>query len=86
MERIIAIAAVALLLGAALPVGAQAKARAGQEIDDVTEYTFPDESVVGGLPGADDVRIVVRPKPKARSLIQVRTNFVHAMLKSVEDI
>ena len=39
-----------------------------------------------GLPGVDEAVVVVRPRAKSRSLIKVRTNFVPAMLKSIEDI
>ena len=85
MERIITIVAAALCLCAALPAGAQAR-QGGESANDVTEYTFPDEAVVGGLPGVDEAVVVVRPRAKSRSLIKVRTNFVPAMLKSIEDI
>jgi hypothetical protein len=83
MKRTISIIAFALLASWALAASAQ-----GQEerIDDVTEYTFPDEAVVGGIIGADGARVSVRPKPKTHSLIKVRSNFVQAMLTSVEDI
>jgi hypothetical protein len=85
MKRTISIIAFALLASAALGASAQGQDK-GEQINDVTEYTFPDEAVVGGLPGANESVIVVRPRAKTHSLIKVRTNFVHAMLKSVEDI
>ena len=85
MRRTISIAIAALCLAGAFVASAQTK-EAKDEIDDVTEYTFPDEAVVGGLPGTDEIHVVVRKPPKTRSLIKVRSNFVHAMLKSVEDI
>jgi hypothetical protein len=83
MRRTISIVSFALLALAAAGAKAQEKP---QEIGDVTEYTFPDEAVVGGIPGADEVRVTVRPKGKSHSLIRVRTHFVRAMLLSVEDI
>lgn len=60
---------------------------AAQENDqDITEYKFTDENVVGGLVGIDEVRIDVRGQGKTRSLIRVKGHFIPEMLKSVENI
>lgn len=83
MRTTISIIALALCVSAA--AGARAQETSGP-VEDVTEYTFPDEAVVGGIPGAGEVRITVRPKGKSHSLIRVRTSFVRAMILSVEDI
>jgi hypothetical protein len=85
MKKKISIIAFALLVFPALGAGAQGQDKNAQA-NDVTEYTFPDEAVVGGIPGADEVRVIIRHPPKQRSLIKVRTNFVRSLLKSVEDI
>ena len=59
---------------------------AGETAQDVTEYKFTDESVVGGLVGIDEVTITSRPRGRERSLIRVRGHFVPEMLRSVEDL
>ena len=59
----------------------------GQEArQDVTEYEFEDTNLIGELIGIDDGLITIRPQPRERSLIRVRTHFVPEMLKSVEQI
>jgi hypothetical protein len=85
MKRTISIIAFALSATAALGAGAQTPPRGG-EISDVTEYKFEDVAVTGAVIGPDGVRIDVRTLGKTRSLIKVRSNFVRAMLQSVEDI
>jgi hypothetical protein len=85
MKKSISLIAAAVCLSGSLAANAQGRDET-QRVDDVTEYTFPDEAVVGGLPGADEARITVRPRAKSHSLIKVRTHFVPSMLRSVEDI
>lgn len=84
MKRTISIIAFAVLACAGLCAGAQGQGDG--EINDVTEYTFPDEAVVGGIVGTEGEHITIRNPPKQRSLIKVRTHFVPSLLKSVEDI
>lgn len=83
MKKLISVIAFALLACAALGAGAQER---DPGIDDVTEYVFNDVSVTGTIIGPDGTGVVVRVPPKTKSLIKIRTNFVRAMLKSVEDI
>jgi len=85
MKRTISIIAFAILACAALAASAQGQGKS-EEINDVTEYTFPDEAVVGGIVGTEGEHIIIRNPPKQRSLIKVRTHFVPSLLKSVEDI
>jgi predicted small secreted protein len=85
MKRTISIIAFALMASAALGASAQGQGQ-GEEINDVTEYIFNDLNVQGGIIGPEGVRIDVRKLGKTKSLIKVRNNFVHAMLRSVEDI
>lgn len=61
-------------------------ALAQEQVQDVTEYKFQDEHLVGELVGAASLDIVVRKQPKSKSLIKVRKHFVPEMLKQVEDI
>ena len=83
MKRTITVIAFALLACTALGAGAQEKEPG---VNDVTEYIFNDVSVTGTIIGPDGKDIIVRRPAKTKSLIKVRSNFVHAMLKSVEDI
>ena len=85
MKRTISIIAFALLASAALGASAQGNGK-NEEINDVTEYIFNDLNVQGGIIGPEGVRVDVRKLGKTKSLIKVRSNFVHAMLRSVEDI
>ena len=61
-------------------------ALAQESVQDVTEYKFQDEHLVGELVGANQLDIVVRKQPKSKTLIKVRKHFVPEMLKAVEDI
>ena len=61
-------------------------ALAQEQVQDVTEYKFEDEHLVGDLVGANELGIVVRKPGKSKSLIRIRKHFVPEMLKQVEDI
>lgn len=50
------------------------------------EFTFEDESVVGGRDGTDLDPIHVLPRPMRRTLVQARRHFVPEMLRSVENL
>jgi len=67
-------------------IAAGAPAAAQDEPGDVTEYTFPDEHLVGEIVGPGGTGITVGPKGESRSLIRVRGHFVREMIRSVEEI
>lgn len=81
MKRTIAV----LLTAVAVTTGSFAAAQDGRG-EDVTEYRFDDEAVLGGLLGPGGEGIVVRQPGKQKSLIKIRGHFVPEMLKSVEHI
>ena len=61
-------------------------ALAQENVQDVTEYKFQDEHLMGEIVGPGSAGIVVRKQGKSKTLIKVRKHFVPEMLKSVEDI
>ena len=50
------------------------------------EFTFEDESVLGGRVGTDLPPIVVPLRPMRRTLVQARLHFVPEMLRTVESL
>jgi hypothetical protein len=74
----------ALVIGMFAALFMATTARAQNE--DTTEYRFDDEIVAGDLLRPDSAQVSVLKKPRTRSLVKIRDNFVPHMLKSVEDI
>ena len=85
------IAAFALnLAGAAastlLPTSALADPPADGLDAEVTSYRFDDDLVRGGVPAPAAEHLYVRKRSDRESLIRVRTQFVHELLKSAEQL
>ncbi len=80
MKRVLALVSLSLFLA-----GTNVMAQQNQT-QDVTTYKFSDNLVEGDLiaPGGDIV--TTRTPGRERSLIRIRTQFVDALLKSVENL
>jgi len=81
MRRLIVSVCVALFL-----LGGLAALADDTHPEDVTEYKFDDENVLGDLVGPGGDVITTRHPGKQKSLIRVRRHFIPEMFKSVEDI
>ncbi len=82
-----ALAAVSLVATGALPQPTRAQRVPAEAYSTRTEIIFTDaDSVTGGIPGPDGVRIRVAVRPERPSLITVRQHFVGEMLKAVENL
>jgi hypothetical protein len=77
---------IALLFAAVAAAFCVTAAAQGRYEEDVTEYRFDDEAVLGDLIGPGGGGIVVRQPGKQKSLIRIRKHFVPEVLKSVEHI
>ena len=53
---------------------------------EVTNYRFEDDLVRGGVPAPTAEHLYVRRRSDRESLIRVRTQFVHELLKSAEQL
>ena len=69
----------------ALALGAFAGTAVAQDRVDA-EFTFDDESVIGGRDGTYIDRVHVPLRPMRRTLVEARPHFVPEMLRSVENL
>jgi hypothetical protein len=70
----------------AVPSAALADPPAETADAEVTSYRFDDELVRGGVPAPTAEHLYVRRRSDRESLIRVRTQFVHELLKSAEQL
>lgn len=71
---------------ASVPMTAAAQDGGGTKVKETTKYDFQGDDVTGNLVKPDESNIQGEQHGKTSSLIDIRSDFVPEMLKTVEDL